>query len=127
MCGCPEGNSTWAGCVPKHVQRLEAKLAEHLQRRILHSDAELLVLNKPAGLPVQGGDRIHVSVDSLLPHLRFGSAENPRCSAGSATHAFLAHAARYERSNAICIRGSSASPSPFGTASDRHNLCHTKA
>ncbi|KAK9905682.1 hypothetical protein WJX75_004559 [Coccomyxa subellipsoidea] len=66
------------GCVPKHVQRLEAKLAEHLQRRILHSDAELLVLNKPAGLPVQGGDRIHVSVDSLLPHLRFGSAENPR-------------------------------------------------
>ena len=70
----------WAGVVPKHIRQLEAKLAEHMQRRVLHLDAELLVLDKPAGLPVQGGDRIHVSVDSLLPHLRFDSADNPRCS-----------------------------------------------
>lgn len=72
------GVGIWAGIVPKHIRQLEAKLAEHMQRRVLHLDAELLVLDKPAGLPVQGGDRIHVSLDSLLPHLRFGSAETPR-------------------------------------------------
>lgn len=60
------------------MRRLEAQLAEHMQRRILHRDAELLVLNKPAGLAVQGGDGIQVSLDSLLPHLRFGSTDNPR-------------------------------------------------
>lgn len=64
--------------MPKRIRQLEAKLAEHVQRRVLHSDAELLVLNKPAGLPVQGGDGIHVSLDSLLPHLRLGSTETPR-------------------------------------------------
>ncbi|CAL8472088.1 g11630 [Coccomyxa elongata] len=67
-----------AGVVPKHIRHLEAKLAEHMQRRVLHMDAELLVLDKPAGLPVQGGDRIHVSLDSLLPHLRFDSSDTPR-------------------------------------------------
>ncbi|EIE23564.1 pseudouridine synthase [Coccomyxa subellipsoidea C-169] len=67
-----------AEVVPKRIRQLEAKLAEHVQRRVLHSDAELLVLNKPAGLPVQGGDGIHVSLDSLLPHLRLGSTETPR-------------------------------------------------
>ncbi|BDA47475.1 probable ribosomal large subunit pseudouridine synthase C at N-terminal half [Coccomyxa sp. Obi] len=71
----PESN---AGFAPKHIRQLEAKLVEHMQRRVLHLDAELLVLDKPAGLPMQGGDRIHVSLDSLLPHLRFGCADTPR-------------------------------------------------
>ena len=101
-----------------------------MQRRVLHLEREFLVLDKPAGLPVQvtpypkqtqtpnpnilnnpkteirktldpcpkpceiprksrmapedcglpvqGGDGIHASVDSLLPHLRFDAPEDPR-------------------------------------------------
>jgi len=33
---------------------------------VLYEDEKLLILNKPAGLPVQGGKGITVSLDSLL-------------------------------------------------------------
>ena len=33
---------------------------------VLYEDDKLLVLNKPAGLPVQGGAGVAVSLDSLL-------------------------------------------------------------
>jgi 23S rRNA pseudouridine955/2504/2580 synthase len=38
----------------------------------------VLVLDKPHGLPVQGGPGIARSVDSLLDGLRFGAEERPR-------------------------------------------------
>ena len=64
------------------TERLEEEVLQHLRGAILHKDRELLIINKPAGLPVQGGDAICVSVDSLLPQLTFGASERPRCSPG---------------------------------------------
>ena len=55
-----------------------AALAGELRARVLYRDEELLVLDKPAGLAVQGGHNIDVSLDAALPLLRFGSAETPR-------------------------------------------------
>ena len=52
---------------------------QHLKANVLHKDRDMLIISKPAGLPVQGGDAIRVSLDSLLPQLSFGSAERPRC------------------------------------------------
>lgn len=36
---------------------------------IIYRDADLIVINKPAGLAVQGGSGIKLSVDSLMPHM----------------------------------------------------------
>jgi 23S rRNA pseudouridine955/2504/2580 synthase len=49
-----------------------------LQRQILHRDDQVIVLNKPPGLAVQGGTGAERHVDGLLDALRFGSNERPR-------------------------------------------------
>jgi 23S rRNA pseudouridine955/2504/2580 synthase len=52
--------------------------ARDLAARIVHQDDSLLVLDKPHGLPVQGGPGIRLSVDAMLDALRFGASERPR-------------------------------------------------
>ncbi len=51
--------------------------ADWLRARILHQDAALLVLNKPAGLAVQGGTRTTRHLDGMLAALAAGG-ERPR-------------------------------------------------
>lgn len=53
-------------------------LAEALRGRVLYRDEELLVLDKPPGLAVQGGPGVDVSLDAALPLLRLGAASTPR-------------------------------------------------
>ncbi len=36
---------------------------------IIYQDADLLVINKPAGLAVQGGSKIRISVDDIMPSM----------------------------------------------------------
>jgi 23S rRNA pseudouridine955/2504/2580 synthase len=60
---------------------MEERMVRHLKRSVLHEDADMLVINKPAGLPVQGGEGITVSVDALLPHLRLSDIDAPRLAA----------------------------------------------
>jgi 23S rRNA pseudouridine955/2504/2580 synthase len=45
---------------------------------VLHMDDRLIVLNKPAGLPVQGGSGLKNHVDRLLTGLKFDFPEKPR-------------------------------------------------
>ena len=52
--------------------------AEMLQGLVLHRDESLIVLDKPHGLPVQGGPGITRHLDGMLDALRFGSEERPR-------------------------------------------------
>jgi len=49
-----------------------------LEGMVLYRDDELIVLNKPHGLPVQGGPGISRHLDRLLDELRLGHAERPR-------------------------------------------------
>ena len=49
-----------------------------LQSRILHRDAALIVLDKPAGLAVHPGPRTAESLERHLDALRFGNRERPR-------------------------------------------------
>jgi RluA family pseudouridine synthase len=48
-----------------------------LRSRVLLRDANLLVLDKPAGLPVHPGPRTGVTLEALLPGLRFGLRHVP--------------------------------------------------
>jgi RluA family pseudouridine synthase len=52
--------------------------AAEIQKRVLHRDQLLLVLNKPAGLAVHKGPKTEESLELLLPDLRFGYKELPQ-------------------------------------------------
>jgi 23S rRNA pseudouridine955/2504/2580 synthase len=52
--------------------------AAELQARMLYRDADVLVIDKPAGLAVQGGTATPRHLDAMLDALRFDAAERPR-------------------------------------------------
>ncbi|WP_112321735.1 RluA family pseudouridine synthase [Oceanibium sediminis] len=52
--------------------------ARMMQDAVLYRDEHLIAINKPAGLPSQGGSGQTRHVDGLAEALRFGAAEKPR-------------------------------------------------
>lgn len=64
---------------PKADQRpVDARDARALEAMVIHRDEHVLVLDKPHGLPVQGGPGIAKHLDGMLDALRFGAAERPK-------------------------------------------------
>jgi 23S rRNA pseudouridine955/2504/2580 synthase len=59
-------------------QRSRAEDAAEVRAWILHEDADLIVLNKPAGLAVQGGTRSARNLDAMLGALTSRKGEKPR-------------------------------------------------
>lgn len=51
---------------------------EALQARVLYRDADILILDKPAGLAVHAGPKTATDLEALLPALRFDGREVPR-------------------------------------------------
>src|SRR5690242_15965524 len=43
-----------------------------IQKWVLYKDKNIIIVNKPAGLAVQGGSKITRSLDGMLDGLRFG-------------------------------------------------------
>ncbi len=56
----------------------DAAAAHALRDAVLYRDDQLIVLNKPAGLAVQGGTKQRTHLGALLPALRFGRPDDPR-------------------------------------------------
>ncbi len=54
------------------------QLVAQLEGAIIHRDKHLLVLNKPAGLAVQGGSKTRLHIDAALPALQGDAVEPPR-------------------------------------------------
>jgi 23S rRNA pseudouridine955/2504/2580 synthase len=64
---------------PKAAHRpVDARDARALEAMVIHRDEHVLVLDKPHGLPVQGGPGIAKHLDGMLDALRFGAAERPK-------------------------------------------------
>lgn len=64
---------------PKPALSAAAKReAEALVSRVLYRDDDVIAIDKPAGLAVQGGTGMTKHLDAMLDSLRFGSAERPR-------------------------------------------------
>lgn len=63
---------------PKPAPALDAHDQRELERMVLYRDEDLIVLNKPSGLPTQGGPGIGRHLDGMLDGLRFGSEHRPR-------------------------------------------------
>ena len=57
---------------------IDRDIARDLQRLVIYRDDYVIALNKPHGMPVQGGPGISLHLDALLDALRFGFAERPR-------------------------------------------------
>ncbi|GAB1294022.1 Mitochondrial RNA pseudouridine synthase Rpusd4 [Apodemus speciosus] len=54
----------------QQLQRVHPNvLAKELSRRILHQDNDLVVINKPYGLPVHGGPGVQLCISDVLPIL----------------------------------------------------------
>lgn len=51
---------------------------ELLSRMVLHEDAKVIVLNKPAGLAVQGGSGVNRHIDKMLEAWTSQKGEKPR-------------------------------------------------
>lgn len=57
---------------------VSAKEAAELQARVLYRDADVLVIDKPAGLAVQGGTDTKKHLDGMLDALQYEAEERPR-------------------------------------------------
>ena len=57
--------------------RLSKKDVQMMQNAVLYKDSQMIVINKPAGLAVQGGSKTSRHVDGLLDALRFEGNEKP--------------------------------------------------
>jgi 23S rRNA pseudouridine955/2504/2580 synthase len=62
---------------PKPPAKIDRSFAQDLERTVIYRDEHVIVLNKPHGLPVQGGPRIAHHLDGVLVALRYGG-ERPR-------------------------------------------------
>src|SRR6185437_9637050 len=57
---------------------VDPDIARDVQRMVIYRDDSVLVLNKPAGLAVQGGPGITRHLDAWLDAVRFGAPDRPR-------------------------------------------------
>jgi 23S rRNA pseudouridine955/2504/2580 synthase len=73
----PLGESAEGGAPRRALAAVDSGDADWLRSRILHEDEALLVLDKPAGLAVQGGTRTKRHVDGILSALA-GEGDRPR-------------------------------------------------
>jgi 23S rRNA pseudouridine955/2504/2580 synthase len=62
----------------RQVGALEAQTREYLRSITLYEDDDVLVINKPFGLAVQGGSGTHRHVDGMLEALRDPKGQRPR-------------------------------------------------
>ncbi len=67
-----------AGAPPPAAPEPDAQQARALRDAVLFRDDQLIVLNKPPGLAVQGGTNQRLHLVALLPALRFGRPDDPR-------------------------------------------------
>ena len=62
----------------KHPVSLSKKEISFMRDMVLYKDEDIIVLNKPAGLAVQGGSKTVHHIDGLLDALKFDYVERPR-------------------------------------------------
>ena len=61
--------------LPRDLSRADI---EFMKALVIYKDADVIVLNKPAGLAVQGGSKTERHIDGMLDALRFDKDEKPR-------------------------------------------------
>ncbi len=86
--------------------------AAFIQGLVIYKDNELIALNKPPGLAVQGGSKTTRHVDGMLDALRFGSDHRPR----------LVHRLDRDTSGVLVVARSAAAAAKLGRAFQGHDV-----
>ncbi len=60
--------------LPRELSKADV---EFMQSLVIYKDETVIVLNKPAGIAVQGGSKTQRHIDGMLDALRFGKEEKP--------------------------------------------------
>src|SRR5208282_3762265 len=74
----PLGNLDLASAPPRQSAPPSAREAKLIQATVLHRDDDVIVIDKPHGLAVQGGTKTAHHLDGMLDALTFGATERPR-------------------------------------------------
>jgi 23S rRNA pseudouridine955/2504/2580 synthase len=74
----PLGDLQASQAAAKPAPRLKESDAEMLRDAVLYKDDEIIAINKPAGLAVQGGTGTLHHLDAMLDALKFDYEERPR-------------------------------------------------
>jgi 23S rRNA pseudouridine955/2504/2580 synthase len=61
-----------------HLSEADTKICDELRKMALFEDADVMVLNKPAGLAVQGGSGLSRHIDGMLETMRDAKGQRPR-------------------------------------------------
>lgn len=64
--------------LPEKSKELAQKEIDFIRSLVIFKDNNIIAINKPSGLAVQGGTNTHFHVDGLLDGLRFENEERPR-------------------------------------------------
>jgi 23S rRNA pseudouridine955/2504/2580 synthase len=63
---------------PKKEFILTEEVIAEVRGMVVHKDDDIIVINKPAGLPVQGGSKVSKHLDAMLPALQYEARDVPR-------------------------------------------------
>lgn len=74
----PPGVTAAPPAKPREIPAVSDRDAAAIRRLVIHKDDDVIVLDKPPGLAVQGGTGTERHVDGMLDALRFDSEERPR-------------------------------------------------
>ena len=74
----PQADAVAMGTPSHEGKGPDARDAAFVQSLVIYRDNEVIALNKPAGIAVQGGSKTTRHLDAMLDALRFGSKERPR-------------------------------------------------
>lgn len=76
--GDGQGDSPGPKAAPRSTPPVRAADARALRDSVLYLDDDMIVIDKPAGLAVQGGTGTHRHLDAMLDALKFDADERPR-------------------------------------------------
>ncbi|MGK7654652.1 RluA family pseudouridine synthase [Roseovarius sp. B08] len=74
----PEPGEVESAPVEKQKTKISDADAKMIRDAVIYRDDHIIALNKPPGLPVQGGSKLTRHVDGLADALRFGFEDSPR-------------------------------------------------
>lgn len=63
---------------PKQTMKLTLDLADEARAMVQYRDKDIIIINKPAGLAVQGGSKVEKHLDGMLPALQYDGKDIPR-------------------------------------------------
>ena len=106
----PLGQLLSAGKKKRIYSSISEYDAAFIQGLVIYMDSELIALNKPPGLAVQGGSKTTRHVDAMLDSLRFDGHDRPR----------LVHRLDRDTSGVLVIARSAAAAARLGRAFQSH-------